>query len=71
MPPLRLIGLDPIDGDPVSDMEKASAYYAKFFGTPVSKTKKPERIWFGVAQTRLALEPVAAGIISLPSSGSA
>jgi catechol 2,3-dioxygenase-like lactoylglutathione lyase family enzyme len=45
----------------VSDMEKSSAFYAKFFGLPVSKSKKPERIWFGVAQTRLALEPVASG----------
>jgi hypothetical protein len=42
-------------------MEKAAAFYAKFFGAPASKGKKPERIWFGVANTRLALEPVAAG----------
>lgn len=45
----------------VSDMEKSSAFYTKFFGAPVLRSKKPERIWFGVAQTRLALEPVAAG----------
>jgi catechol 2,3-dioxygenase-like lactoylglutathione lyase family enzyme len=45
----------------VSDMEKSSAFYEKFFGPPVSRSKKPERTWFGVAQTRLALEPVAAG----------
>ncbi len=57
---VEAIGLDHIVLT-VSDMEKASAYYAKFFGPAVSKTKKPERIWFGVAQTRLALEPVAAG----------
>ncbi len=45
----------------VSDMEKSSAFYEKFFGQPVSRSKKPERTWFGVAQTRLALEPVGAG----------
>ena len=57
---IEAIGLDHIVLT-VSDMEKTSDYYAKFFGAPVSRTKKPERIWFGVAQTRLALEPVAAG----------
>jgi catechol 2,3-dioxygenase-like lactoylglutathione lyase family enzyme len=45
----------------VSDMDKASAHYEKFFGAPVSKTKKPERVSFAAAQTRLVLEPVAAG----------
>jgi catechol 2,3-dioxygenase-like lactoylglutathione lyase family enzyme len=57
---VEAIGLDHIVLA-VSDMEKASAFYAKFFGAPASKSKKPERIWFGVANTRLALEPVAAG----------
>jgi catechol 2,3-dioxygenase-like lactoylglutathione lyase family enzyme len=57
---IEAIGLDHIVLT-VSDMEKSSAYYTKFFGTPVSRSRKPERIWFGVAQTRLALEPVAAG----------
>jgi catechol 2,3-dioxygenase-like lactoylglutathione lyase family enzyme len=54
------IGLDHIVLT-VSDMDKSSAYYAKFFGAPSSRTKKPERIWFGVANTRLALEPVVSG----------
>ncbi len=45
----------------VTDMEKASAHYEKFFGAPVSKTKKPERVSFAVAQTHLVLEPVVAG----------
>lgn len=27
-----------------------------------SRSKKPERIWFAVAKTRLGLEPVAAGM---------
>ena len=57
---VEAIGLDHIVLT-VSDLDKSSAYYAKFFGAPVSRSKKPERIWFGVANTRLALEPVAAG----------
>jgi catechol 2,3-dioxygenase-like lactoylglutathione lyase family enzyme len=57
---VEAIGLDHIVLT-VSDMEKSSAYYTKFFGPPVSRSKKPERIWFGVAHTRLALEPLAAG----------
>jgi catechol 2,3-dioxygenase-like lactoylglutathione lyase family enzyme len=44
----------------VSDLEKASAYYAKFFGTAV-RGKKPAGVSFNVARTRLVLEPVAAG----------
>jgi catechol 2,3-dioxygenase-like lactoylglutathione lyase family enzyme len=57
---IQAIGLDHLVLT-VSDMERSAAYYTKFFGPPVSRTKKPERIWFGVAQTRLALELVAAG----------
>src|SRR5258708_34941420 len=57
---VQAIGLDHLVLT-VSDMERSSAYYTKFFGPPVSRTKKPERISFGVAQTRLVLEPVAAG----------
>jgi catechol 2,3-dioxygenase-like lactoylglutathione lyase family enzyme len=57
---VEAIGLDHIVLT-VSDMEKSSAYYEKFFGQAVSRSKKPERIWFGVAQTRLALESVTAG----------
>jgi len=57
---VEAIGLDHIVVT-ASDLEKSSAFYTKFFGQPVSRSKKPERIWFGVAQTRLALEPVTAG----------
>jgi catechol 2,3-dioxygenase-like lactoylglutathione lyase family enzyme len=57
---VEAIGLDHITLA-VSDMEKASAFYAKFFGAPGLKSRKPERIWFGVANTRLALEPVVVG----------
>jgi catechol 2,3-dioxygenase-like lactoylglutathione lyase family enzyme len=57
---VQAIGLDHIVLT-VSDLDKSSAYYAKFFGAPLSRTKKPERIWFAVADTRLALEPAASG----------
>src|SRR6266853_2893434 len=45
----------------VSDLGRSSVYYAKLFGPAVLRTKKPERIWFDVGRTRLALEPVTAG----------
>ena len=45
----------------VTDLDKSAAFYRKFFGQEVSRTKKPERVWFGVAKTRLGLELVAAG----------
>ena len=45
----------------VSDLEKSAAHYRKIFGMEVSRTKKPERIWFAAAKTRLGLETVAAG----------
>ncbi|HTA45837.1 MAG TPA: VOC family protein [Bryobacteraceae bacterium] len=44
----------------VADLERSSAYYSKVFGLPVLRAKKPDRIWFGVGRTRLALEPVGA-----------
>jgi catechol 2,3-dioxygenase-like lactoylglutathione lyase family enzyme len=45
----------------VSDLEKSAAHYRKIFGMEVSRTKKPERIWFAAAKTRLGLETVGAG----------
>jgi hypothetical protein len=45
----------------VSDPEKSAAYYRKFFGMEATRNRKPERIWFTVAKTRLGLEPVASG----------
>jgi catechol 2,3-dioxygenase-like lactoylglutathione lyase family enzyme len=44
----------------VSDLEKSAAYYRKFFGMEF-RSKKPDRIWFEVARTRLGLETVAPG----------
>ena len=54
-PALQAIGFDHIMLA-VSDLEKSAAYYRKFFGREVSRTKKPERIWFAAAKTRLGLE---------------
>src|SRR5580704_15915484 len=52
------IGLDHI-ALAVSDLQRASAHYAKFFGPP--STKKAEQISFQIVNTRLVLEPVAGG----------
>jgi catechol 2,3-dioxygenase-like lactoylglutathione lyase family enzyme len=43
----------------VSDLNRASSHYQKFFGSPISE--KSSQVWFQVANTRLALEPVASG----------
>jgi catechol 2,3-dioxygenase-like lactoylglutathione lyase family enzyme len=45
----------------VSDLERSVAYYRKFFGMEASRTKNPERVWFGVAKTHLGLEKAASG----------
>ena len=57
---VQAVGLDHIVLA-VADLERSSAYYSKVFGLPVSRAKKPDRIWFGIGRTRLALEPAAAG----------
>jgi catechol 2,3-dioxygenase-like lactoylglutathione lyase family enzyme len=43
----------------VSDLERSSAHYARFFGSPISG--KAGQAWFQVANTRLALEPLPSG----------
>ena len=45
----------------VSDVEKSAAYYRKFFGMEVSRGKKPDRIWFQAARTKLGLQTAASG----------
>jgi catechol 2,3-dioxygenase-like lactoylglutathione lyase family enzyme len=45
----------------VSDLDHSVEHYKKLFGPEVSRTKKPERVWFGAARTRLGLELVPAG----------
>jgi len=59
-PAVQAIGFDHIMLA-VSDLEKSAAHYRKIFGMEVSRTKKPERMWFAAAKTRLGLETVAAG----------
>jgi glyoxylase I family protein len=45
----------------VSDLDRSVEHYKKIFGTEVSRTKKPGRVWFGAATTKLGLELVTAG----------
>ncbi len=45
----------------VSDLEKSAAYYRKFFGMEGSRSRKPDRIWFAAARTKLGLQAVVAG----------
>jgi len=59
-PAVQAVGFDHIMLA-VSDLEKSAAHYRKIFGMEVSRTKKPERIWFAAAKTRLGLEAVPAG----------
>jgi catechol 2,3-dioxygenase-like lactoylglutathione lyase family enzyme len=44
----------------VSDLERALAYYRKFFSGPV--TRSEGRVWIEVSGTRLGLETAAAGV---------
>ncbi len=59
-PAVQAIGFDHIVLN-VADLEKTAAFYRKFFGMEVSRSKKPESISFAVAKTRLVLEPVTSG----------
>jgi catechol 2,3-dioxygenase-like lactoylglutathione lyase family enzyme len=45
----------------VADLDHSAEHYQKLFGAPLSRTKKPDRVWFGAAKTKLGLELVAAG----------
>ncbi|MGP0076780.1 MAG: VOC family protein [Bryobacteraceae bacterium] len=45
----------------VSDLDRSVEHYKKIFGPELSRTKKPERVWFGAARTKLGLELAAAG----------
>jgi catechol 2,3-dioxygenase-like lactoylglutathione lyase family enzyme len=45
----------------VSDLDRSAEHYKKVFGAEVSRTRKPERVWFGAARTKLGLELVGAG----------
>jgi catechol 2,3-dioxygenase-like lactoylglutathione lyase family enzyme len=54
------VGLDHVVVQ-VPDLEKAAAFYRRFFGMETARDRNPERIWFTAARTRLALEKMAAG----------
>ena len=54
-PAVEAIGFDHIVLA-VTDLEKSAAYYRRFFGMEIARTKKPERLWFAAAKTRLGLE---------------
>lgn len=45
----------------VSQLEASAAHYKKIFGPELPRTRKPDRVWFQVAKTRLALEQAAPG----------
>jgi len=45
----------------VSDLEKSAAHYRKFFGMEASRSRKPDRVWFAAARTKLGLQAVGAG----------
>lgn len=55
---VEAVGLDHV-ALAVSDVQRASAHYAKFFGAP--SAKKGDQVWFQVANTRLLLEPAGTG----------
>ena len=59
-PALTPIGLDHIMVS-VTDLEKSAAHYRKLFGQEVSREKNPQRVWFKLADTKLALEAVTPG----------
>jgi catechol 2,3-dioxygenase-like lactoylglutathione lyase family enzyme len=59
-PALHAVGLEHVVLR-VSDLERSAAFYRKFFGAEASRTKKPDRVWFQIAKTRLGLEPATAG----------
>jgi catechol 2,3-dioxygenase-like lactoylglutathione lyase family enzyme len=45
----------------VSDLGRSAEYYRKVFGPEISRSKKPERVWFAAARTRLGIEAAASG----------
>src|SRR5579863_5331724 len=45
----------------VSDLDRSVEHYKKFFGPEASRAKKPGRVWFSAAKTKLGLELVPTG----------
>lgn len=61
-PAVQAIGLDHVMLA-VSDLNESAAHYSKLFGKEVARTRKPERVWFGVAKTKLGLQLKAQGTV--------
>src|SRR5215471_17383015 len=59
-PVLTPIGLDHIMIS-VTDLEKSAEHYRKLFGQEASREKSPQRVWFKLADTKLALEAISPG----------
>jgi catechol 2,3-dioxygenase-like lactoylglutathione lyase family enzyme len=60
-PVLTPMGLDHITVS-VTDVEKSAEHYRKLFGPELSREKgTPQRVWFKLADTKLALESVPLG----------
>jgi catechol 2,3-dioxygenase-like lactoylglutathione lyase family enzyme len=45
----------------VVDLDRSAEHYKKILGPEVSRSKRPERVWFGAARTKLGLELAANG----------
>jgi catechol 2,3-dioxygenase-like lactoylglutathione lyase family enzyme len=45
----------------VSDLDRSVEHYRRLFGPEVSRSKKPDRAWFGAARTKIGLALVADG----------
>ena len=54
------IGLDHIMLS-VTDVDKSAEHYRKLFGAEESRERKPQRVWFKLADTKLGLEALPAG----------
>jgi hypothetical protein len=59
-PALIPIGLDHV-AISVADVDKSATHYRKLFGPEVSRESKPQRVWFKLAGTKLALEAITSG----------
>lgn len=45
----------------VPDLERSAAFYRRFFGAETARERRPDRIWFTAARSRLGLEQASAG----------
>lgn len=45
----------------VPDLERSAAFYRRFFGKEAARERRPDRLWFTSARSRLGLEQASAG----------